>query len=66
MFSRANVISPNGLKTGSHLFDRREVIMPAFDVQREIDMTNLRSVGFDLRYVILFFGCHFFAILIKT
>ena len=27
---------------------------------------NLRSVGFDLRYVIRFFGRHFIAILIKT
>ena len=50
---------PNGLKTGSHLFDRREVIMPACDVQREIDMTS-KSEGFDLRYVIRFFGRHFF------
>ena len=35
--------------------------MPACDVQREIDLRqNLRSVGFDLRYTIRFFGRHFF------
>ena len=31
--------------------------MPACDVQCEIDMT---SVGFNLRYVIRFYGRHFF------
>ena len=44
-------------------------MMPACDVQREIDMTSKsESVGFDLRYVIRFFGRRFFflAILIKT
>ena len=54
--SRAKVISPNGLKTGSHLFDRREVIMPACDVQREIDMmskSEISGVRFTLRYTLL-------------
>ena len=35
--------------------------MPACDVQREIDMTSKsETVGLDLRYVIRFFGRHFF------
>ena len=38
--------------------------MPASDVQREIDMTSKsESVGFDLRYVIRFFGRHFYTLL---
>ena len=36
-------------------------MMPACDVQREIDMTSKsESVGFDLHYVIRFFGRRFF------